>query len=236
MALRLDGFKIVPEAGQRIAEVAAYFRHAGFGLKELHALHDDAVGSCLRDARDVLHNVMEHLGHIRLDADDGALHSGRYRLEDGEPLLVAGRPAFEAVVLAAHHADLQHTVALRQQVEVLRVRNEAALCAHHKRVFRLRQQLEAFVAGANLLFDRLERVTHAAPVDRDVPVAPLRFVAALALDKGAQAVYAFVALDVANVVLLLCEAVPAAVRAAAIGVETHRQVAENNLAPAFAAH
>ena len=106
---------------------------------------------------------------------------------------------------------MQHTVALRQQVEVLRVSNEAALCAHHKRVFRLSQQLEALVAGANLLFDRLERVAHAAPVNRDVPVAPLRFVAALALDKGAQAVYAFVALDVANVVLLLCEAVPAAV-------------------------
>ena len=59
----------VPQAGQRIAEVAADFRHAGFGLEELHALHDDAVGSCLRDARDVLHNVMEHLGHIRLQGN-----------------------------------------------------------------------------------------------------------------------------------------------------------------------
>ena len=236
MALRLDGFKIVPQAGQRIAEVTTDFRHPGFGLKELHALHNNAVGSCLRDAGDVLHHVAEHLGHIRLDADDGALHSGRYRLEDGEPLLVAGRSALEAVVLAAHHTDLQHTVALCQQVEVFRVRNEVAFGAHHKRVFRLRQQLEALVAGANLLFYRLERVTHAAPVDRDVPVAPLRFVAALALDKGAQAVHAFVTLDVADVVLLLCEAVPTAVRAAAIGVETHRQVTENNLAPAFAAH
>lgn len=68
----------------------------------------------------------------------------------------------------------------------------------------------SFARACKMLW-RLERVAHAAPVDRDVPVAPLRFVAALALDKGAQAVHAFVALDVADVVFLLCEAVPAAV-------------------------
>ena len=76
---------------------------------------------------------------------------------------------------------LDDAVAFFQQLKVLRVCYEPAFCADNKRVSCFRQQLEAIIGGSDILLNRLERVAHASPMDRDIPVAPCRFPTSLSL-------------------------------------------------------
>ena len=189
-----------------------------------------------RDARDILHDIPEHLRHIGLHTHDGALDTGRHLPEHLEALLIAWAAWFQLIVLAAHHGNLHNAVALAQQVKVFVVRYQAAFCRYHKGVVCMGEYLQAFIRSADFFLHRLEGVAHPAPVDRNVPVAPFCFEGALALDKRQQAFWTFVRLNFVQTGLFLHKTIPAPVRASPVGIEPHRQIAQDYLAAAFASH
>ena len=71
-------------------------------------------------------------------------------------------------------------------------------------------------------------------MDRDVPVHPSGFVAALSLDKVSEGLRAVAPANLCDVRLLLCEAVSASVAASDIAVKAYREIAQNDLASATA--
>ena len=226
MGLCFNLLEVCPQQLDGINAIAADAHEARLRLCEFHPFHNNAVGACGLHAGKVLQNVLENFVHEWLDADDCALHFGRDRPQHFQAFLIARCAFFKLVVSATYHADLNDAVALRKELKVFRARCEAAFRAYHEGVFCLREILQALETVTAFLFDRLERVTHAAPMNGDIPVAPRGFSAALSLDKCLEAFNRVALLHRFELpVLFLHEAIPAPVAASNVCIEANREIA-----------